>query len=439
MEESKSGLFRNAVFLCGIAGACTAGQSMASGFQLIEQSASGMGTAFAGGAAQAQDASTIYFNPAGMTRLSGTRISIAGHLVMPQAKFDNKGSSSAVGVPLTGNGGDAGQNGLVPNLYLSQQVTDRLFLGLGVNAPFGLSTKYNGGWAGRYYALKSEVKTININPSLAFKVNDMLSLGGGVNAQYIDAKLTNAVDFGLIMNPALSTQADGESKVTGDDWAWGYNLGALLNITDRTRIGIHYRSKISYSVKGDLRFSNVPAPLQPMFTNTNAESDVDLPWTFSISAFHQINPQWAVMADFSRTGWSDMEELRFKFDNTLPDGVETMNWNDTNRFALGVTYQPAEKWTLRMGTAYDETPIPNKRDRGARIPGEDRYWLSLGVGYKFSETFSFDLGYSHLWVNDPKIDKKAGAPGDENFLRGNLKGEYDASVDIVSAQVNMAF
>jgi long-chain fatty acid transport protein len=413
---------------------------MASGFQLIEQSASGMGTAFAGGSAQAQDATTIYFNPAGMTRLGGTQISIASHVIMPEAKFSNSGSSTAVGVPLKGDGGDAGsQIGVVPNLYLSQQINDRLFLGLGVNAPFGLETKYNDGWAGRYYALKSEVKTININPSMAYQVHDRISIGGGVNAQYLDAELTNAVDFGLLMDPSLSTRLDGKSKVTGDDWAWGYNLGALFDITEMTRVGIHYRSKLDYTVEGDVHFRNVPDPLKPLFTKADAKSDVDLPWTLSISAFHQFNPRWAVMADFSRTGWSDLDELRFQFDNSLPDGVETMNWNDTNRYSLGATYSPNSKWTLRAGTAYDETPVPNRKYRGARIPGEDRYWLSLGVGYKYSETFSFDIGYSHLWVKDPKIDKRAGAPGDENFTRGNLKGEYDASVDIVSAQVNMAF
>ncbi len=437
MYSDKSQLLQRLAFLFSTVVICTSGQVMASGFQLIEQSASGMGTAFAGGSAQAQDATTIYFNPAGMTRLQGTRISLAAHLVMPEAKFNNKGSSTAVGVPLTGDGGDAGETGVVPNLYLSQQINDKLFLGLGVNAPFGLSTKYNDGWAGRYYALKSEVRTININPSIAYKVHDRLSLGGGISAQYIDAELTNAFDFGLLGGG--STLADGESKITGDDWGWGYNLGALFDVTEKSRVGIHYRSKIDYTIKGNTRFRDVPAQLKSTFSRTNTKADVDLPWTLSISAFHQFNPQWAVMADFSRTGWSDLDELRFQFDSSLPDGVETMNWNDTNRYSLGASYSPNSQWTLRVGTAYDESPVPNKNDRGARIPDEDRLWLSLGAGYRFSETFSFDIGYSHLWVKDPKIDKSAGAPGDENFPRGNLKGDYDASVDIVSAQVNIAF
>mgnify|MGYP003573999409 FL=1 len=413
------------------------GQALASGFQLIEQGVSGMGSAYAGGSAQAEDASTVFFNPAGMTRLSGTQFIAAAHLVLPQTKFDDDNSTTVTGASLGGdNGQDAGEPGVVPNLYLTHQYNEDVFFGLGINSPFGLKTKYDDGWVGRYYAIKSDLKSININPSVAYRVNRRLSIGAGVNAQYIDAKLTNAVDFGLIMNPALSTSQDGESTVQGDDWAWGYNLGLLFNLTDNTRIGAHYRSKLDYTVKGEVKFNDVPAPLQGNFKNGNARSDVDLPWTLSISMLHQFNPEWAVMADYSRTGWSDLDELRFVFDNGLPDNVTTLNWSDTNRYSLGATYTPPGRWIYRVGTAFDETPIPNAEYRTPRIPGEDRIWASLGVGYRFSDRITFDFGYAHLWVEDPKIDKVAVG---EDATRGNLKGEYDASVDIVSAQLNWVF
>lgn len=436
MKDRHPQTVRNLAVICGLATTILSGQALAAGFQLIEQSVSGMGTAYAGGSALGEDATTVFFNPAGMTRLEGTQTSAGFHVVMPQAQFDNKGSSTATGVALTKSGGDAGETGVVPNLYASHQYNEQLFFGLGINVPFGLSTHYDNDWAGRYYAIKSEVETVNINPSLAYKLNDWLSLGAGLNAQYIDAKLTNAVDFGLIMNPALSTTMDGRAKVQGDDWAYGYNLGLLVNLGDRTRIGAHYRSKLDYTIKGEVQFNDVPAPLQGTFTNGNARSSVDLPWTLSLSLVHEFNPKWALMADFTRTGWHDLEELRFEFDTGLQDNVTTLNWNNSNRYSLGATYAPTSQWTFRAGMAFDETPIPDKEYRTPRIPGEDRIWGSVGVGYKYSDHLSFDLGYAHLWVEDPKIDKTAAG---EDARRGNLKGEYDASVDIVSAQVNWIF
>ena len=441
MKDTTPHTTRNLAIVCGLATSILSTQGMAAGFALIEQSVSGMGTAYAGASALGEDATTVYFNPAGMTRLEGTQTSAGLHVIIPQAEFDNQGASTATGVPLTGNGGDAGETGVVPNLYVSHQYSEQLFFGLGINVPFGLSTHYDSDWAGRYHAIKSEVETININPSFAYKLNDWLSLGAGVNAQYVDAKLTNAVDFGLIGQlegiPGFSsTSADGRSKVQGDDWAYGYNLGLLLNLGKGTRIGAHYRSKLDYTVKGEVDFSNVPVPLQGTFTDANARSSVDLPWTLSLSLVHQFSTEWAVMADFTRTGWNDLPELRFEFDNGLPDGVTTLNWSNSNRYALGASYTPPGQWTFRAGVALDETPIPDAEHRTPRIPGEDRIWATLGVGYRHSNSLSFDLGYAYIWADDPKIDKTATG---EDALRGNLKGEYDANVNIVSAQLNWIF
>ena len=176
--------------------------SHAAGFALIEQSGSGMGNAFAGAAAVAEDASTIFFNPAGMTYLPDNQLVIAAHAVMPAVVFSNNGShrSALTGGLATrgGDGGDAGDLALLPNLYFTKSVSDRIRLGIGVNAPFGLKTEYDDGWVGRYQALKSELKTININPSIAFKANDMVSVGFGVSAMRTEATLTNAVDFGSL-------------------------------------------------------------------------------------------------------------------------------------------------------------------------------------------------------------------------------------------------
>lgn len=426
--------------------------AQASGFQLIEQSVSGMGTAYAGGAAEAEDASTVYFNPAGLTRLKRPQVIAASHIVVPQAEFDDKGSTTLFGASLgAGEGGDAGSIGVIPNLYYSRQLSDNLFFGLGINAPFGLSTKYNKNWVGRYHAVDSEVYTININPSIAFRVNDKVSLGFGVSAQRIKARLTNMIDFGSIgvvmlgAAPAaalgLAPQAnDGKITVKGDDWSMGYNIGALFEISDQTRLGVHFRSKIAHNLEGKANF-RVPGAAVPLtaggsFIDTDVKSSTTLPASASVSLFHAINSQWAIMADLTWTEWNRVEELRFDFDSPQADGVTTLKWENTLRYALGLTYAASNRLTYRAGMAFDETPIPNSYYRSPRIPGEDRTWLAFGIGYNYSDQLSFDFGYAHLFMDKVKIRKTAAG---ENTFRGALRGDYDASVNIISAQLKWAF
>jgi long-chain fatty acid transport protein len=435
----------------------------AAGFALIEQSVSAMGTAYAGGAAEAADATTVFFNPAGMSRLPGAQVITGIQVIRPKAKFHDEGSTSTPGAILgdpgilgDSNGGDAGQTRIVPTFYYSQPLNETWSAGIGVNAPFGLATKYHSDWVGRYYGVKSEVRTVNINPAIAYRLNDRLSIGAGVSYQYIDAKLTNRIDFGsiglftaaAIGMPELAAgllpgQNDGRVKLTGDDWSWGYNFGFLLDITEDTRVGMQYRSKVSQSLKGDASF-RVPQEatfLQATgnFQNTNVEADVDLPASASASVFHQLSEAWALMADVTWTDWSTLQELRFRFESTHPDGVESLKWEDSYRFAVGVAYRPDSRWTWRAGAAYDQTPIPNEQYRSVRVPGEDRTWVTVGLGYRYSENLSFDFGYAHLFVKDPKIDKTSAAPGEEDFFRGDLKGEYDASVDIIGGQLSWTF
>jgi long-chain fatty acid transport protein len=426
----------------------------AAAFALIEQGVVEMGTAYAGGAAQADSPATVYFNPAGMMRLPGTQAAFGMHLVIPKAEFDNEGSQRLPGVPMTGgDGGDGGKVGMVPNFYFTHKISDTLAVGLGVNVPFGLATEYDQGWVGRYHGIDSEVETVNINPALAFRVNEMLSLGVGVSAQYIDASLTNAIDFGgLVGQPQ---RFDGRVKIEGDDWSFGFNVGALLELNKDTRLGIHYRSQIEHTLTGDANFT-VPVPLNnpsffppslrpkiaglnAAFVDTGVESTVKLPATLSISGFHQLNPEWAVMADVTWTDWSQLPELRFEFDNPLqPDGVTTLNWDDSWRYSAGATYQPAgSRWTFRGGLAYDETPVPSARYRTPRIPDESRVWLALGVSYQATASTSIDLGYAHLFVDDPEISKDFADL--ETQQRGALKGSYDASVDMLAAQIRTRF
>lgn len=429
------------------------GSALGAGFALIEQGVSGLGNAYAGGAASAEDATTVFFNPAGLTRLDGQQFIAGAHIIMPSAKFNNEGSTHILqGVTkaplLGGNGGDGGVTKVIPNMYFSKKLSDRFTVGIGINTPFGLATEYDNTWVGRYHAIESDVLTVNINPAIAYKINENLSVGAGFSIQYLKAKLSNAIDFGTlnaigklpVVLPGLTPQlSDGFSSLDGDSWGVGFNLGILYEFNKNTRIGAAYRSRIKHTLKGDAEFSSVPAGLSPypVFKNTVAEADLTLPDNLSISFFHQFNPQWMIMADFTWTNWRLFKELNVTFDNPYqPPSVTKEEWQNSYRYSLGLTYAPNSNWTFRVGTAYDTSAVADEQHRTPRIPDGDRIWAAFGIGYKFSKTVSFDLGYAHLFINDPKINKN---PTGEDAVRGGLKGTYDTYINIVSAQLNVAF
>ncbi|MES1999294.1 MAG: outer membrane protein transport protein [Pseudomonadota bacterium] len=396
------------------------GVASSAGFSLIEESASGMGNAFAGGAASAEDASTVFFNPAGMTRLSGSQLSLVLHAIKPTAEFSNTASVAAAGRPLGGNGGDAGNWTPVPNFYYVTELSQNLRAGLGISSPFGLKTEYDPSWMGRFQAIKSDLKTININPALAYKINDQLSIGAGLNAQYISAELTNAVYLGA--------GPEGQAKVKGDDWSVGYNLGVLYELNPATRFGLAYRSDVRHKLEGDVTFTGVPAPNGPI------SAEITLPETVSLSGFHQINPQWAMMGDITWTRWSRFQELRIVRNTGITVGQPTIeNWDDTYRFALGASYQQSKQLKLRGGIAYDQSPVSDAY-RTARIPDADRTWLTVGATYQLSAKSSMDFGYAHIFVANATINNNNPSP-----TPGKLVGSYDNSVDILSAQFNYRF
>jgi long-chain fatty acid transport protein len=439
------------------------GNAFGAGFALIEQSVKGLGSAFSGGAAVAEDASTVYFNPAGMTRLKGQQFVAGAHVIVPSTEFTATTATNVLGGSLgTNNGGDAGSAGVAPNLYFTTEVNDRFFLGLGINAPFGLATKYDADWVGRYHALESDVMTVNINPSVAYKVNDKLSIGAGASAQYIDATLSSMVDGGLVgatLGAALLPSDPANDILvenTADDWSYGFNLGILYEFTENTRVGASYRSGITHKLSGDTKAS-VPTgiagtalpglggvPLAALFQNQGVTGEIELPATASFSVFHRYNEAFAVMADATWTGWSSFEKLTLDFDGTGIAGktstTTTENWDDTWRLSAGAAYNLSPELVLRFGLAYDQTVISSDEFRTPRIPDEDRIWVAIGAGYQISGSWSVDGAYTHLFVQDAVLNKvDTGNPADENTGRGTLVGTYENSVDIASLQVSYSF
>ncbi len=434
-------------FACSVYAACAvlfySSYAACAGLAIMEQSAKGLGTAFAGGAAAAEDATTIFFNPAGLTRLSRSQAVAGMYLLFPSAKFSNKGSIHLTGQPLSGgDGGDAGNTIVIGNIYYSHRFNDRLSAGVGIFSPFGLSTTYDSTWVGRYHAVKSDLFSLNINPSLAYRVTDKLSLGAGINAQYLNAELSNAIDFGLIF-AALGVAGvapqrnDGFVTFKADSWSWGFNLGALYEFSGDTRAGIAYRSRIAHTLTGDAHFSGVPSPNPTgRFVDTGVKTDVTLPDSLSVSIWHNFSKELAVMADITWTNWSTVDELRIRFDNPAEsDAVTTLHWKDTFRYSIGAVYMPGA-WAFRAGAAYDESPVSDAALLTPRVPDNDRIWLAAGVGYKISDKISVDAGYAHLFVKNPEIRKTVTG---ENQFRGGLSGSYENSADVIGAEITWMF
>jgi long-chain fatty acid transport protein len=443
-----------------VAIAAISAPASASFFALAEQSASGMGTAFAGGAAIAEDASTVWYNPAGMTRLDRPQFVFAGHYIDPSFTPSVNSATAITGIPISGGAGkDPGETAFVPNLYYAHPITRDFSVGAAVNAPFGLTTEYDSTWAGRYHATKSEITSINYNVAGAYRFNDVLSGGVGVNYQTFKAELSQAVDYATLctisaggafsgacglgagFNPNTNPN-DGSAKVTADGTAWGYNLGFLAQLPNDFRVGVAYRSKMKQSLSGNFDITT-PANAAAFagaarLVNQGATADIVLPSSFSISAYQQVGPQWAFMADITRTNWSSLPELRIKFDGGQQDSVVTLNLINTYRVSVGGTYKPNDSMTLRAGVALDQSPTVDAATRTPRLPDGDRKWLALGAGFQASRSLAFDVGYAYIKVDSTQVRKTA-TPTNENVSRGNLSVDYTGAIQVLSAQARWTF
>ena len=417
--------------------------AQASAIQLIEQDAAGQGNAFAGSAARADSAATVFANPAGMIKLPGKNLSMGVTAIDIKARFENGASiappTQLIQPPFTqatpaGSDADGGTLGYAPNFYYSQQLDDRWALGIGFNAPFGLKTDYPEDFRGRFLARKSDIKTMNFNPSVAYKLNETVALGFGANYQKFDAELTQAViTAGLAAGEGYLTQK-------GDSWAWGWNVGVLIDLTPATRLGVSYRSKVDHKIKGNYSFDNVPAPILAAAGFNAMSGDgtatVTLPeiWTFSLA--HQLDERWQLLADLSRTGWGDRSELRIQYANGSKDQFNTFDWKATTRVAVGASYQLNDSLKLRAGLATDQSPVTDD-NRIARMPDSSRTWYALGFQYKPNKTMAFDVGYTYIKGKDAKINESGTPPNPVSY--GVLNGAYRNSGQELGVQYSLSF
>ncbi len=438
----------------GIAGALAIGQAQASGFQLKENSVKAMGRAFAGSGVAEGDASVVVNNPATMTSFEGTTIQSDVTVVDLNAKFEGGGYAGVgfgpAATPLTGgDGGNAGDVTPIPAMSIIHKFGNGLTVGAMVSAPFGLKTEYESGWVGRYSALTSDVKTVDLTLSLAYEiVPDRFSVGAGIVYERAEAELSKAVDFGsaLFANPATRPlpfarpQArDGEAVITGDDTGIGYILGVNFRPTDKLAIGLSHRSEIDHELQGSADWT-VPGDVAtilgsspstaPLFRDGNALAKLTTPSVTSLSVAYQFNDQLTLMADYAETDWHSLKEIRIEFANPDPDSVEDFSWGDTRFWSIGAEYKLSDTFTLRGGYAYDETPT-TFATRTPRLPDEDRRWYSIGLTWNMSEQVEINAGYTRIEPDSPKIGVRESVHA--------LYGEFSSDVNLFGLSGRYSF
>ena len=400
--------------------ALPAARAFAAGFALNEASTRLMGTAFAGSAALAEDATTGYYNVAGLTRIK--QGSLAGTVTGYLLSLDFETTSATnFGMPVSG-GRDVGpsRDAVAPTFHAAYRLDDRWVVGLGVTVPFGLEIKYPTSAPARYIATKSQLITYNVNPMIAYRITDQWSVGAGFNAQYLEAKLEQKVQI----PPPFPNPHDGDLFVRLNNWGYGANFGILFEPNEVARFGINYRSQINYELSGPAKVADILT-----FKSGDVESKVTVPDTVTASALVEVMPGLQLLGNITWTHWAVFDQLAATFNNGIPDLVIEEDFHDAWNAALGANYDFTKELAFRMGFAFDQSPVTDN-NRTVRIPDSNRWFLSAGVGYHLTDDIVFDFSYMHVFFDDGTIDETAEQPGN-----ANIRGKYSGGTgDLLSFQ-----
>ncbi len=395
------------------------GTSFGAGFQVLEQGASNMGTSMAGAVTNANnDATAAFNNPSAFAfselEAGKTMASMGMSFIVPTLGLASD----------NGKRYDCGVNSYVPNFFFAHKFTDDLALTLSVTAPFGLESDYEDDFIGKMQGLNSYLFTVDVNPSLVYKVTDWLSINGGVSAQYTYCRLTNYLN-----NPYVGKA--GEFKLSGSSWGVGGNIGFTVEYMEGGRFGFHWRSAVQQDLHGTARHDGTGIG--------DIDASVEMPDTFTFGIYQKL-PGWfdefAVMLDYSYVRWSSFDKLLVTGLPMLYGGKSECpeNWKDTSRVSFGIHYQPEyfKKLLLRAGICYDESPVPSATDRTVRIPCSDRLWYSVGAGYQLADNISLDLAYVYIMtIGNSDINRSE--------MGQTVTGHYYGHIHVVSAQINFTF
>ncbi|WP_447833733.1 outer membrane protein transport protein [Aeromonas veronii] len=410
--------------------ALATGQVHAAAFQLNEHSASGLGRAYAGEAAIADNASVLARNPAAMTTFDKMAVSVSGTYIKPDVDVEGKLSSPS---PLL-NGKDASQSGIapaafVPASYFIQPLNDQWAWGIGLFSNYGLSTEYDKSFIAGLGAGDTELMTLNINPNIAYRINEHFSIGAGVNAVYGAAELNRYAGFA---NPTAPNTRVAHLK--GDTWGFGWNVGSLYEVNENHRFALTYRSQVDMSFDGDFQGSTSGNKI------VDGNLKLDLPAQAEFAGYHRLNQQFAFHYSVNWTDWSAFQELKATSSGCNTPGQPGVCLNkpekfkDSTRYSIGGTWYINPAWEARLGFAYDNTPIEAEY-RSLSIPDSDRIWYSAGATYHINTDMSVDFGMAYL--DGKEVDVNEGLPNHDSLNR--WQGTSHGNAFLASAQFNMKF
>ena len=401
--------FLNKLSACALVCGITA--AFAAGFSILEQSPSGIGRALAGMTAETNDPSSLYYNPSSVAWFDHPSLVLGTHILTGNCRFHDTGHSTMDG----GKSGDIIGTSFIPNLAYVHPLGDGLTLNLTMSATSGTETNYPWDWMGRYFAVNTSIAVIEFQPSIAYRITDDLSIGIGLMGQYADMEMEQALDVPAAGLPRNDTRM----KLEGDTFTCGFTAGVTWKALERTTLGLSYRSKMSHDFDLDASYKRGYASVYSGVLGGDADLSLDMPQSVNFGIVQELTPSWKIMADVAWTDWSVMDEMKVKFKKNGVESTEVMKWHDSWRFALGTEYKIDEKWTVRAGTAFDERAVTNHYTKTCKLPDSNRYWMSMGCSYQYSEHMRLDLAWTHIIFQPSSIHQ---THTDGRYIDGKVSG-----------------
>ncbi|MDG9922785.1 MULTISPECIES: outer membrane protein transport protein [unclassified Pseudomonas] len=407
--------------------------SLGNGVAINEQSVSGMGTSFAGRASAVNDASILFGNPAGLTKLKRPEVTGGFGLVDAKVDLDNASAETSKGdmVPLTP----------VPFAFYASPIDESWHWGLGLYVPYALISDYEKSFGGRFKGQYSKVEVVTLQPTLSYQINDRVSVGFGPTINKIKGKLVSKLD-----NSAAFGTGETKVGIKGDDVGYGFNAGVMVDVTDQLTWGLTYHSKVDYTLEGRTRITGGDGPIFSAFNGQyDASLDFTTPETVDTSVTYEFDDKWTLYAGATFTRWSRLQEIVVENQGTpsilglspIAEVAEELKWHDTWSYAIGASYQLNPQWVLRTGLALDPSPAENEH-RSVRIPVGNRKVFSLGAGWSPNPDLTIDVAYSYLRENEAKVNQHSTELAGREIAPG-FSAEYNNSAHGVGLQATYRF
>lgn len=489
-------MFRKTVVSVSVFSALLSLPTLAEGYKLFEQSVSSMGNAYAGRGAQVTDATLVYSNPAALTALNGAELASGLNLINAKTNYRNASAQSANGQSVVGRSQGANSlNELVPFVFYSSKVSEQLSWGIGFYVPFGLSSDYDDDFVGRYFADETAIQVVSLQPAIGYKLNQQWSVGVGISVNHAEGTLSKFKDHsGLCELGEATTNAmfglpvyndaycQSHYEVEGDDIALGYTLGIHGEPVKGTRLALTWHSAVRYSLTGDSVITNTPitganvagnpsfvvvAPNLPAIDLTSgklaandrlteaSKLNLTTPASAAFSLDQQVTAALSVQFSAAWTQWSEFQSIDIVSNDANPSislstqqsqnlnsdgyiGYIPEYWHNSWSFALGATYVYQADLTLKTGIAYDENPI-GQSHKTARIPTDDRVWLTVGANWQLAKNLSFDFAYGYLFTGDVTVDEREYNVQDQPLYNSGYQGQYSNKGQLLAIQANYQF